>query len=196
MVTVRGLPAALERAVRAALGESELPVVVAGTGAPPSGPFLELGQDQWAVTVAAAKAAFRAAQTEAAAWVEAGAPGRVVFVVSTASIRPLQGAALEATAGGFLTTIGHVGAVELGVAGITVNTVAHGWLEESDDEGFVDGIPAGRLGRAEEVAAAIAFLASPAASYVNGAVLAVDGGFWITKTGGGSPLLATGSPRR
>ena len=72
-----------------------------------------------------------------------------------------------------------------------VNVVDHGWLA-GDPEALVEGIPAGRLGRPEVVTAAIAFLASPAASYVNGAVLAVDGGFWITKAGGGSPLATGG----
>ncbi|HVY62693.1 MAG TPA: SDR family oxidoreductase [Planctomycetota bacterium] len=174
--------------MRARLGEPELDVVVAAPGRQPVGRVLDLGQEQWLAAVAGAKRAFREAQRLAAAWEEAGTPGRVVFVVSTASLRPLAGAALDAAAGGFLTTIGQVGAVELGAKGITVNTVAHGWLEGEDPDDLAGGVPTGRLARPEEIAEAVAFLASPAASYVNGAVLAVDGGFWITKSGGGSPL--------
>jgi len=123
------------------------------------------------------------------AFLERGGPGRVIFLVSTASIRPVHGAALAATAGGFLSTLAQVGAVELGGNSVTVNVVAHGWIEGADSDAFVEGIPAGRLARPEEVAEVCVFLASRAASYVNGAVVPVDGGFWITKTGGGSPLL-------
>jgi NAD(P)-dependent dehydrogenase (short-subunit alcohol dehydrogenase family) len=187
-LTLAGLPAALEDAVRAALADAELPVAVAGAGPQARGSVLDLTQAAWDAAVAGAKAAFRAAQAAAAAWERAGQAGRVVFVVPTASLRVVQGAALEATAGGFLTTIAQVGAVELGGKGITVNTVVHGWLE-GEPESLVEGIPVGRLARPADVAAAIAFLASPAAAYVNGAVLAVDGGAWITKSGGGSPLV-------
>jgi NAD(P)-dependent dehydrogenase (short-subunit alcohol dehydrogenase family) len=188
VVRTEGLPAALDKAVRSALSGSTLPVVVASAGLQARAAFLELEQEEWRAAVTDAQKAFRLAQRAVSSWLEEGSGGRVVFVVSTTSVRPVQGAALDATVGGFLTTIGQVGAVELGASGITVNTVAHGWLE-GEHEAFVDGIPAGRLARPEEVAAAVAFLASPAASYVNGALLAVDGGFWITKTGGGSPLL-------
>ena len=187
-LTISGVSRSVEAAVRARLAEPELDVVVAGTGRQATGRFLDIGQAEWEAAVDAAKEAFRAAQQAAAGWEAAEAPGRVVFVVSSASLRPVHGDALDAAAGGFLTTIGQVGAVELGGKGITVNTVVHGRLAGEDSDGFVDGIPAGRLGKAEEVANAIAFLAAPSSGYVNGAVLAVDGGFWITKTPGGSPL--------
>jgi NAD(P)-dependent dehydrogenase (short-subunit alcohol dehydrogenase family) len=184
-----GLTPALDAAVRARLAEPALDVVVAGPGRQAVGRVLDLTQSDWEATVSGARDAFRAAQQAAASWEAAGTPGRIVFVVSTTSLRPVHGAALDAAAGGFLTTIGQVGAVELGAKGITINAVAHGWIEGADPEGLVDGVPAGRLARPEEVADAVGFLASEAASYVNGAVLAVDGGFWITKTAGGSPLV-------
>lgn len=188
-LTTVGLSPALDSAVRARLADPALDVVVAGPGRQATGRALDLTQVEWEATVAGARDAFLTAQRAAVGWAAAGVPGRIVFVVSTATERVVQGAALDAVAGGFLTTIGQVAAVELGTKGITVNAVAHGWIEGEDPDGLAEGVPAGRLARPEEIADAVAFLASEAASYVNGAVLAVDGGFWITKTAGGSPLV-------
>ncbi|OBA92164.1 short-chain dehydrogenase [Mycobacteriaceae bacterium 1482268.1] len=76
-----------------------------------------------------------------------------------------------------------------GRKGIRVNAVAPGFLStgltERTPEGFNDDfvatkVPAGRLGEADEVAAAVLFLASPAASFISGTMLAVDGGALIT----------------
>jgi 3-oxoacyl-[acyl-carrier protein] reductase len=73
---------------------------------------------------------------------------------------------------------------ELGPHGITVNLVAPGWIptersldaSEEDKQAYIRNVPLGRMGLAEEVGRVVAFLASDAASFVNGQKIAVNGG--------------------
>jgi 3-oxoacyl-[acyl-carrier protein] reductase len=76
---------------------------------------------------------------------------------------------------------------ELGSRGITVNCIAPGFIEtdmtkalsEQQTEALMGQIPLGRLGRAEDIAHAVAFIASPQAGYVTGAELHVNGGMYM-----------------
>ena len=180
-------------ALRALLEErarDDVLVVAAGTGVP--GAFLDLQGSDWDAGVAAIEAAFFAAQGFARERVEAGSGGRIIFLSSPAAVRPVGGMTLASVAGSFLTTVARVAAVELAPTGITVNVVVPGFLAGEADERLIPGIPSGRLGEPEEIAEVCSFLASPAAAYVTGAVLVVDGGFSITKSAGGSPFLGLG----
>ena len=76
---------------------------------------------------------------------------------------------------------------ELGSRNITVNCVAPGFidtdmtkvLEEGQRQALVANVPLGRFGQPEDVAAAVAFLASPGAAYVTGTTLHVNGGMYM-----------------
>lgn len=110
-------------------------------------------------------------------------------IVNIASISGLRASTLRVAYGTSKAAIIHLTkqqAVELGNAGIRVNAIAPGPVDTNMAKlvhsaairaDYKDAIPLARYGTPEEIAAAIGFLCSPAASYINGQVLAVDGGF-------------------
>jgi len=110
--------------------------------------------------------------------------GRIVNISSIAGVVGNPGQANYSAAKAGLIGLTKALAKEVGGRGITVNAVAPGFVETDMTAGLpaalieraVAVVPAGRLGTADEVAAAVAFLAAPEAAYVNGHVLHVDGG--------------------
>jgi len=110
--------------------------------------------------------------------------GRLLFVSSVVGLSGSAGQAGYAASKAGLVGFSRSLARELGGRNITSNVVAPGFVDTDMTTGLpdarrqqvLDGIPAGRIGSAEEVAAVLAFLAGDEAGYVNGAVIPVDGG--------------------
>ena len=121
--------------------------------------------------------------------------GRIINVISTSVKQPIAGLGVSNTIRAAVANWSKTLATELGSFGITVNNVLPGFtntvradyvikkkatdLGKSEDEVMKEleaEIPVGRIGQAEEFGAAVAFLCSPAAAYINGINLPVDGG--------------------
>ena len=159
-------------------------------------PVLETTFEEWrAVMSTNLDGAFICTQTFAEFMVKAGSGA----IVNIASISGLRASTLRLAYGTSKAALIHMSkqyAVELGNAGVRVNVIAPGPVEtemarlvhtaaiRSD---YYDAIPQGRYGTPEEMANAVGFLCSDNASFINGQVIAVDGGF--DAAGVGLPTL-------
>ena len=113
--------------------------------------------------------------------------GRIINITSVVGHAGNAGqtnySAAKAAVAGFSKSL----AREVGSRGITVNCVAPGFIDtdmtralsDAQREGLLGNIPAGRLGQVDDIAAAVAFLASPAAGYITGETLHVNGGMFM-----------------
>ena len=184
-------PGAVAAAVTRAAGllNGPVDVLINAAGVYRIAPLLDLTPEEWDdVQAVNLRGTFLAGRAVAAALIAAGRPGAIVNISSTAGLvadAAEPSAHYNASKAGVLALTRQM-AAEWAPHGIRANAVCPGvidtpMLRMMDDPAagaayLRTGVPQGRLGSAEEVAAAIAFLASDDASYLTGAAVPVDGG--------------------
>lgn len=188
-------PEGAAHAVRTRFAMAPAHIFINNTGGPPSGTMLDATAEQFAQAFQSLMLAGHLIAQALVPGMKQAAYGRIITIASTSVKQPIPNLglsnALRAGVANWAKTLSQ----ELAPFGITVNTILPGFVDtdrlgslfatrasksgktaEDIRRETIAGIPAGRLGAPEEVGAAAAFLASPAASYINGINLPVDGG--------------------
>ncbi len=181
--------------IRAHLAEGPIHILVNNTGGPPPGPIVEAGEEAFlqgfhnhVLTASALLKLLLPGMKEAGY-------GRVINVISTSVKIPIPNLGVSNTIRGAMASWAKTVSLEVAPFGVTCNNVLPGFTMTPRLESLIKnaaaksgqsvaavkaaweaGVPARRFADPRETAAAIAFLASPAAGYVNGVSLPVDGG--------------------
>lgn len=173
-----------------------LDILVTNTGGPRSAPFEALTDDDWRQSFDSLLLSVVRLSRGAIPLMRARGGGRMIHVTSISVKQPIEGLILSNSLRAAVTGLAKTLAVELAPDKILVNCVAPGYTRtdrvielshavaareglspEDVDRRTEEKIPLRRMGTPEEFGAAVAFLASPAASYITGTTLPVDGGF-------------------
>lgn len=170
-------------------------ICVTNAGGPPAKPFLELSSQEWRDAIDQLLMSTVAFAREVLPRMKKHQWGRFITITSISVKQPIDGLLLSNSVRAAITGLARTLANEFGPFGITVNNVCPGYTQterldelaesaarasganrESIYAKWTAGTPLGRLGKPEEFAAVVAFLASERASYINGTSIAVDGG--------------------
>lgn len=185
----------LRAAVEAVVARRPVHILVNNTGGPPGGSAHQAALDEYETAFRRHLLANQALLQAVLPGMRAARWGRIVNVISTSVREPIPGLGVSNTVRGAVASWAKTLARELGGDGITVNNVLPGFTEtgriaqivadrvartgETEEQvraAMCATVPAGRFARPDETGGVIAFLCSPAAAYVNGVSLAVDGG--------------------
>ncbi|MGM9484183.1 3-oxoacyl-ACP reductase FabG [Roseateles sp. NT4] len=167
--------------------EGGLHVLVNNAGITRDGLSMRMKDDDWdAVVDTNLKAVFRLARAATKPMMKQRS-GRIINITSVVGASGNAGQANYAAAKAGVAGLTRCLARELGSRGITVNCIAPGFiatdmtevLPEAQKAALLAQIPLGRLGAPEEIAAAVAFLASPGGAYITGTELHVNGGMYM-----------------
>jgi 3-oxoacyl-[acyl-carrier protein] reductase len=170
-------------------------ILVNNTGGPPGGPITAARPEEFLAALRSHLLVNQLLSQAVIPGMRAASYGRIINIVSTSVKQPIKGLGVSNTTRGAVASWAKTLAGEIAPFGITVNNVlpgstrtgrldaileararATGLSRETVEAEMKSEIPMGRFGEPEEIAAAVVFLASPAASYITGVSLAVDGG--------------------
>ncbi len=189
-------PTALRSLVQAHIESvGRVHILINNTGGPPAGPVFDAGIEQFALAFSNHLLCNQLLTQLVVPGMKAANFGRIINIISTSVITPIRGLGVSNTVRGAVANWSKTLAGELAPHGITVNSVLPGFTEtdrlqaifknkaaktgqdiQDVERQALGTIPAGRLGKPEEIANVVGFLASPAAAYVTGVNLPVDGG--------------------
>lgn len=174
---------------------SPVDILVNNSGGPPPGPIIDANGEAFLAGMRAHLLCNQYLAQAALPGMRAAGYGRIINIISTSVYEPIPGLGVSNTVRAAVAAWAKTLAGELAPEGFTVNNVLPGFTAtdrlaslisgraeksgRSEDDVAADmraSVPMGRFGQAREIAHAIAFLASPAAAYITGVSLAVDGG--------------------
>lgn len=188
-------PVEVKESIEKHVASTAVHILINNTGGPPAGPILEATEEAFLEAInqhlicnhILAKAVVPSMKKEGY--------GRIVNVISTSVKIPLKNLGVSNTTRGAVASWSKTLANELGQYNITVNNILPGFtstkrlstlidtiakkgntMVELVEKNMIEDVPMKRFAEASEIAAVAAFLASPAASYVNGVSIPVDGG--------------------
>lgn len=189
----------LARIVGEWLSEHPAQILINNTGGPPPGAIEHASEAQFLHTFGQHLLCNQLLASLTLPGMRSAGYGRIINVISTSVKEPIKGLGVSNTVRAAVASWAKTLATELAPEGITVNNVLPGFTRTARLDGLIAGkvhsgqhseaavtagmlsvVPMARFADAAEVAAAIAFLASPAASYITGISIAVDGGRTLT----------------